>query len=264
VFRLNIYLDILLLIASGLLLVQFLHDRYILKKSIGQSVVQRKSRNESFVHGLYILILVFTTAYIFYPWLCRLSASREEAKLELPGDAIVQNPTQGYTVGITIMSQPSATWPWLLQMGQGRGGFYTHEWVEDILRADIQNADSILPQFQNLQPGDTVWLTPDPYLGKQGQHLIVAQVDSPHAIVYRQVVPNGSVGTWAFVLKEQTHNSTRLLFRRRGVNPGLVDRLAKPGYYFMDNGMLSGIKDRAEVPPNSSVSRHIKKSRSNP
>ena len=74
----------------------------------------------------------------------------------------------------------------------------------------------------------------------------VALVDSPFALVYKQVLPNGSLSTWSFTLRDK-FNSTRLLFRRRGQMPAILDRVLKPGYYFLDNGMLSGIKQRVEL-----------------
>ena len=62
---------------------------------------------------------------------------------------------------------------WLMQMGQGRAGFYTHEWVEELLGASIKNADSVIEAFQYLSEGDSIRLTPDPYLGKKGQYLSI-------------------------------------------------------------------------------------------
>jgi hypothetical protein len=184
--------------------------------------------------------------YIIYPFICRQSASKIEAAVEQPGDHIVQHSTTGYTLAKTIKSPCSKIWRWLIQMGQGRGGFYTHEWVENLMGANIHNADSILPQFQKLSKGDSIRLTPDPYFGKPGQYLVVAQVDSPHTLVFKQILPNGSLGSWAYVLKSSDDNSTRLIFRRRGSQPSLFDKIAMPGYYFMDMGMMRGIKERAE------------------
>ncbi len=191
-----------------------------------------------------IVIIIFATiylsAYVIYPWLCRSSASRNERTIELPGDGIVQNSISGYTLAKTIKASSSKIWPWLAQVGQGRGGFYTREWVENIMGADIRNADSIIPKFQSIAEGDSIRLTPDPYFDLPGQYLVAAQIDSPYVMVFRQILPNGSTGTWTFILKP----STRLIFRRRSSNPSFFDEISIPGYYFMDMGMLSGIKKR--------------------
>jgi hypothetical protein len=150
-------------------------------------------------------------------------------------------------LAISIAAPAEQVWPWLLQMGQGRGGFYTHEWVEQLLGADIHNADRIVPEWQPLAVGDPIRLTPDPYFGQPGQVLTVAELDPPHALVLRQVMPNGAIGTWTFVLIPKDERTTRLVIRRRAGPPSWFDRLAVPGYSFMDRGMLGGIKRRAEA-----------------
>jgi len=65
-------------------------------------------------------------------------------------------------------------------------------------------------------------------------------------MVFYQILPNGSTGTWAYILKPSADSSTRLIFRRRSSNPSFFDEVSTPGYYFMDMGMLSGIKKRVE------------------
>ena len=64
------------------------------------------------------------------------------------------------TNAITIHAPAGAIWPWLVQMGQVRGSFYTYTWVENLLGAKITNLDSIDPALQNLEVGDRIWLTP--------------------------------------------------------------------------------------------------------
>jgi hypothetical protein len=201
---------------------------------------------------IFISILLFATvfllsAYVLYPWYCRSETAQNEAVATLPGDEIVPKPKGGYTLAISINTSSVKVWPWLMQMGQGRAGFYTHEWIENLIGADIQNAQSIIPELQHLEVGDSVRLTPDPYLGGQpGQYIAVAQLQWPSALVFRQALPNGARGSWAFVLESAPEGTTRLIFRRRSSQPSLFDRIMAPGYYFMDMGMLSGIKKRSE------------------
>lgn len=175
------------------------------------------------------------------------SATDAERSERLPGDEIVAHPRTGYTLAITIEAAPADIWPWLLQMGQGRGGFYTHEWVEGLLGAHINNAERVVPGWQRLELGDTVRLTPESYLGQPGQVMTVADIWPLRALVFRQRMPNGAIGSWAFVLRPRFDGSTRLLVRRRGERPSLLDRLLWPGYLFMDRGMLHGIRERAEA-----------------
>lgn len=174
------------------------------------------------------------------------SATERERTERLPGDEIVPHARAGYTLALTINASAEDVWPWLVQMGQGRGGFYTHEWVENLLGAHIENVDRIVPDWQELELGDTIRLTPDPYLGHAGQVLTVADIWPKRALVFEQRMPNGSLGSWSFVLRPQFDESTRLLLRRRGEKPSVLDRLLWPGYLYMDRGMLHGIRERAE------------------
>ena len=64
--------------------------------------------------------------------------------MTFPGDTIVPPPITSYTLGTTIHAKPSAVWPWRVQDGAGRGGFYTYEWIEDVLGPDIHNANGLL------------------------------------------------------------------------------------------------------------------------
>jgi hypothetical protein len=174
------------------------------------------------------------------------SATDAERWERIPGDEIVPHPHTGYTLGITIKAAPWEVWPWLVQMGQGRGGFYTHEWVENLLGAHIHNIDRIVPAWQQLEIGDMIRLTPDPYLGQPGQFMTVHDVWPLRALALRQRMPNGASGSWAFALRPRPDGSTRLLLRRRGQRPSILDRVLWPGYLYMDRGMLHGIRERAE------------------
>jgi hypothetical protein len=194
-----------------------------------------------------IVVLFILWVYVLYPWYCRSETTHNETVATLPGDGIVPNPKTQYTLAISIKTSPSEVWPWLVQMGQGRGGFYTHEWVENLIGAQVHNADRIIPELQYLEVGNSIKLTPDPYLGGQpGQYIVVAQLEPPHALVFWQPLPNGEIGSWSYVLEPTLEGTTRLIFRRRAGQPSLFDRVMTPGYYFMDMGMLAGIKERAE------------------
>ena len=79
------------------------------------------------------VLLSFVAAHLFLPWYTKRGASERERVESLPGDSIVADPVTGYTLAVTIRATPSEVWPWLKQMGQGRGGFYTHQWMENLL-----------------------------------------------------------------------------------------------------------------------------------
>jgi hypothetical protein len=190
--------------------------------------------------------LLIVLSHALLPWYVRSGATPQERERTLDGDGIIAHPTTGYTLAITIQAPPETVWPWIVQMGQGRSGFYTHTWVENLLGADIHNADSILPAFQDLAVGDTVRLTPNPYMGRHGQFMLVAEVARPRALVFEQLLPSGGRASWALALLENGDGGTRLITRRRGTRPSAFDRLMEPGYVFMDRGVLRGIRARAE------------------
>jgi hypothetical protein len=193
------------------------------------------------------LLALAAVPYLALPWYARLGTENHERLAALPGDAIVPTARSGYTLATTIRARPSEVWPWLLQMGQGRAGFYTHEWIENLLGADIHNADRIVPSLQHLAVGDTIRLTPDPYLGQPGQFITVTDIQPERALVFTQTLPNGATGTWALALAPGSDHTTRLLLRRRSGQPSFFDRVMKPGYVFMDRGMLQGIRQRVEA-----------------
>ena len=179
------------------------------------------------------------------------AATREERRSPLPGDDVVPHSRGGYTLAITIDAARSEIWPWLVQMGQGRGGFYTPQRLERLLGAEIRNADEIIPELQRLAVGDVVRLTPDPYLGRPGRSMTVAALKQRRALVFRQLLPNGSVASWAFVLRTSGMASTRLLVRRRTEEATLMYRALQPAHRLVDASMLRGIRRRAE-----SAARH--------
>ena len=77
-----------------------------------------------------------------------------------------------------------------MQIGRGRGGFYTYTWVERMVGADIRNLDHIEPAFQVLRVGDPVWLTPQTYLGRPGQAWTVTAVAPGRALALVQRPPD--------------------------------------------------------------------------
>src|SRR5512136_2918459 len=97
---------------------------------------------------------------LFRRWRLRWGATEAEVQMTLPGDELVPQPKWSYTQAITIHATAEQVWPWLAQMGQGRGGFYSYEGLENLAGCDIHNADRILPEFQAVKIGDGIKLAP--------------------------------------------------------------------------------------------------------
>jgi hypothetical protein len=90
----------------------------------------------------------------------RWGATPAEVSATMPGDELVPKPKIISTRAITIDAPPRDVWPWLVQIGQGRGGFYSYDALENLVRCDIHSSDRIIPQLQQLDPGDLILLAP--------------------------------------------------------------------------------------------------------
>jgi hypothetical protein len=120
----------------------------------------------------------------------RTGVSNEEAFGSLPGDEIIPHPMIEWTRGVTVHAEPDQVWPWLAQMGHGRGGWYTPEWVDLIANRWVfgqkrrfpSSANQLLPEHQCVVVGDLICDGPD-----YASYFRVEQVDPPHALVYRSI-----------------------------------------------------------------------------
>jgi hypothetical protein len=170
----------------------------------------------------------------------------------LPGDELAPDAEQ-QTHAITIDAPPGAVWPWLVQMGQGRAGFYSHDRVERVVGADIRNADKIHPEWQQLAVGDLVRTYRNvPKFEPLGW--IVAIIEPEAVLVVHEPARGGVINSsWALVLEgvgERTRLISRWRFRRRGVFHAVFKGLIfDPAHFIMETGVLRGVKTRAEQAP---------------
>ena len=180
------------------------------------------------------------------PWYSKWGATETEVKMSLPGDDQVPNPVLVSTRAITIQAPASAVWPWLVQMGQGRGGLYSYERLENLVGCDMHNADRTIIEHQHIEVGDKVRIVPegrDPYF-------LVSAIEPDRAIILGGDDPPT---TWAFILEHIDDNSTRLLVRWRQdyePTPGKVIGwrvFTDPITFVMERKMLQGIKVRVEA-----------------
>jgi hypothetical protein len=198
------------------------------------------------VIGAGALAAVF--AGVAYPRLLRArcltwGATAEEVDRGMPGDDLLAEPDVLATRAITIDAAPGAIWPWLVQMGSGRGGAYTYDWIENLFGLRMHSANEILPQFQDLAVGDVL------LVGPKGPRMKVEVLEPKRALVFRS---EDGMWVWAFVLYPQ-NGTTRLVSRNRIATPTaslgrrLVNLLVmEPGSLVMERKMLLGIKARAE------------------
>lgn len=184
--------------------------------------------------------------------MARWGATIEELHRRLPGDDAIPGGRPTVTNAVTIDAPVAQVWPWIVQIGRGRAGFYTYTWLENVLGADIHNLDHIAPGLQHLAVGDRIWLTPEKYLGRiPSQAWRVAALDPGHCLVLEQRPPdNPRPGTWSLVVDPVGDDRTRLLSRHCAPAPRGI--LARAAAWFwslssvMERAMLLGIKERVE------------------
>ncbi|SRR5712691_1970983 len=175
-------------------------------------------------------------------WCRQWGATAGEASQAFPGDDLLADPQVLTTRAIAIQAPARQIWPWLVQMGPGRGGAYTYDWIENLLGLDMHSADEILPQYQDLKVGDAQ------HLGRNGPVLRVAVLEAERALVLRSDDGNW---IWAFALHPDG-DGTRLISRNRiaaSASPiarAVTTYLMEPGSLIMERKMLIGIKQRAE------------------
>ena len=211
--------------------------------------------------GGFVLGAAAVAAYalVVRPWLLQWGLREDEKQLALPGDELVQQPIYETTRALTIHAPAARVWPWLVQIGVGRGGFYTYDALENAAGLGIHSAREIHPEWQNLRVGDAVRISPVTPLQVAVlepnralvlhivMSLLTAEVVDAHDPATREYID----WTWAFVLHEITPARTRLVVRVRGNYKPDALRLAvplvlEPIHFVMERGMMQGIKSRAE------------------
>jgi hypothetical protein len=180
------------------------------------------------------------------PWHPRYGATDEEVRQAMPGDELVPHPKLTATHASTINASTGAIWPWLVQIGQGRGGLYSYDWLEKKMGLNISNVDRILPEFQQLKAGDVI------LLGPQGPQVPVSAVEPERFLVLGGSDPNIGDASWVFLLKPLDEQHTRLVVRMRAdfKMPGIIAPMfhfsLEPVHFMMERKMLLNIKRLAE------------------
>jgi hypothetical protein len=103
--------------------------------------------------------IVLATYFLWIrPWHLHWGAGEEEIVRSLPGDETVKRPGFVATRAVTINASPENIWPWLVQVGCKRAGWYSYDWIDNLGKP---SAEQIIAELQNLQPGDTIPMSPN-------------------------------------------------------------------------------------------------------
>jgi hypothetical protein len=181
-------------------------------------------------------------AYMLWvrPWQLSWGASRSELLRTMPGDELVENPSFDATRGITINARPTEIWPWLVQIGIGRAGWYSYDCLDNLCKP---SSEKILPEFQGLKIGDLVPLSPD---GKQG--FWVKELQPRQWMLWTDKLVEAS---WLWALDPIDEEHTRLITRVRVHYAWLTPRilfhlLIEFADILMMRKCLLGIRQRSE------------------
>ncbi len=195
-----------------------------------------------------ILAAALTTAYglLARPWMLQWGSTRDERATPLPGDDLAPDARYVTTRAVTIQAPPEAVWPWLIQMGQDRAGFYTHNWVERLLQSGIRDVHELHPEWQRIEVGDLMRTNHD--MGGRPMGWPVVAVDPGRALVVRS--KSLPAGTYAFVLSPIDDGHTRLIVRDRAAwrwwEWPFAVLVYEPLHAYMETGLLQGLAERAE------------------
>lgn len=196
--------------------------------------------------GLFAISLALV-AFAIYASL-QVRATPAECAQSLAGDGLITDPNGAVNHAISIPRPPREVWPWLVQMGSGRAGWYAYDFIDNGGR---HSAERILPELQNIHAGSIF-----PALPGAKDVFVVAQFEPEHSLVLAWQQPNGRYRTtWAFVLEQPEPGQTRLLVRGRiapGYRPyGLPEWLAlclgRPAHFIMERKQLLDIAQRVQA-----------------
>jgi hypothetical protein len=183
---------------------------------------------------LFAVVVLFYAVYL--PWQLTWGATSEEVTRAMTGDGLVTDPTFNATRAVTINAPAESIWPWIVQIGYKKAGFYS--W--DILDNDrIPSAERIIPEYQNLEVGDLVPLS---------DHTDAEVVDMEPNERLLLVFQSGDTVTWAWGLYKIDEERTRLVTRLRWRTTNVISQITLDAFeIIMMRKCLLGIKRRAEA-----------------
>jgi hypothetical protein len=186
-------------------------------------------------------------AAVIRPWMLMWGSTAEERTRSMPGDDVDSSATYVTTRAVTIRAPAESVWPWLVQMGQDRAGFYTHNWVERVLQSGIPDTSEIRPEWQHLEVGDLMRTNRD--IGGTPMGWPVVAIDPGHSLVVSS--KSMPTGTYSFAVEPIDTETSRLVARDRArwkwFEWPFAALVYEPLHAYMETGLVSGVRQRAEA-----------------
>jgi hypothetical protein len=200
-------------------------------------LIMRLGAATGIVLGLLIAVGVIGTYLVVVgPWQRRWGTTDDEIHRSMPGDALLRPDAPSTTRAITIDARPEDVFPWLLQIGYGRGGWYSYDWIDNDGKPSVER---IAPDLQRLAVGDRIEMLP-------GLGPIVSEIVPNH-----HILSGGEADSWCLLVDPTPDQRTRLISRWRQDWPKSAGAyvwiaLSDPGTFLMERKMLRRIRDLAE------------------
>jgi hypothetical protein len=205
--------------------------------------------------------------FLVRPWHRSWGTTPDEANRMLPGDSLLPVPKYSATHSVTIDAPVAQVWPWIVQIGKDRGGFYSYDWIENSMGLGIRSVDRIVPELQNLKEGDILPLGPNNFgpvvkqLETNRVMVLFGDTRTDERLGFAGGAPSGALSmkpgeylavVWLFYVEPIGANTTRLIERfHLDYSPSLQNKLfygifLEAGAFVMERKMLLGLKERSE------------------
>lgn len=217
---------------------------------------------------LFATLSLFFVAFftLVRPWYLSWGATAEERRMPLPGDGIIPGARSQQTRAITITAPAPMVWPWIAQLGQDRGGFYSYDVLENLVGCEMPIVDVRQPFKQQWTLGDKLWMYPKEKHGGAGfatlREYVPGEALGFAARSFGTTRDQPEDGSWSMVLVPHG-SSTRLLIRGRGaagrslLGTAFDRSIFEPIHFVMERRMMIGIKQLTETGSRGRISNHV-------
>jgi len=191
-----------------------------------------RTRVIRFFGGLVLIAaLLGVTFPLLTPWMHTWGATEAEVARTYPGDDLLAAPALSWTHAVTVEAPSDQVWPWIAQLGDQRGAFYSYTFIENLIAGErlYVNADRILPQYQNPQPGD-------PLIDVM---FVVREVEPGRWMLGEATEALGGLGwTWLWWVEPHGAGQSRFIVRGRIQPPESMDASALTWLYNSTGGSV--------------------------
>jgi hypothetical protein len=213
-------------------------------------------------------LLILTFGLFVRPWYLEWGTTPQERCAALPGDEIVAtSAAHQETRAITINASVAQLWPWLAQLGQDRGGFYSYDLLENLVGCEMPTRDKLDPRKQQWEVGDKLWMYPERKANGMGfatlRTYLPGRAMGFGTRMFGTAATAPENGSWSFVLVPIDASHTRFIVRGRGTSGrsllglGFDRAIFEPIHFVMERRMMIGLKDLAETGTRHRVVNHI-------